>query len=145
MALNYREQDFVEEVSRVTDGRGVDVILDNMGAKYLPRNVESLATSGRLVIIGMQGGIKGELDISALLKRRGRDRDFAAGAPDGGEVGDLCGRTRARLAVGRAGPDPYPGQRDLRPRGRRRGAPSARGWREHREDRAHDQRLVLGA
>jgi putative PIG3 family NAD(P)H quinone oxidoreductase len=70
MALNYREQDFVEEVSRVTDGRGVDVILDNMGAKYLPRNVESLATSGRLVIIGMQGGIKGELDISALLKRR---------------------------------------------------------------------------
>jgi putative PIG3 family NAD(P)H quinone oxidoreductase len=70
VAVNYREQDFVEEVRRATDGRGADVILDNMGAKYLPRNVEALATEGRLVIIGMQGGTKGELDIATLLRKR---------------------------------------------------------------------------
>jgi putative PIG3 family NAD(P)H quinone oxidoreductase len=71
LAVNYREQDFVEEVKAFTDGRGADVILDNMGAKYLGRNVSALATQGRLVIIGMQGGSKGELDINALLRKRG--------------------------------------------------------------------------
>jgi putative PIG3 family NAD(P)H quinone oxidoreductase len=71
VAVNYREQDFVEEVRTATDGRGADVILDNMGAKYLPRNVDALATEGRLVIIGMQGGTKGELDIATLLRKRG--------------------------------------------------------------------------
>ncbi|MFE0176839.1 NAD(P)H-quinone oxidoreductase [Streptomyces sp. NPDC059002] len=68
--INYREQDFVEEVARATDGAGADVILDNMGAKYLDRNVRALATNGRLAIIGMQGGIKGELNIAALLGKR---------------------------------------------------------------------------
>ena len=70
VAVNYREQDFVEEVRSATDGRGVDVILDNMGAKYLTRNVDALATEGRLVIIGMQGGTKGELDLNTLLRKR---------------------------------------------------------------------------
>jgi NADPH:quinone reductase-like Zn-dependent oxidoreductase len=50
---------------------GADVILDNMGAKYLGRNVDALATQGRLVIIGMQGGAKGELNIGKLLSKRG--------------------------------------------------------------------------
>ncbi|AWW38570.1 MULTISPECIES: NAD(P)H-quinone oxidoreductase [Streptomyces] len=68
--INYREQDFVEEVKRATDGRGADVILDNMGAKYLDRNVRALAVNGRLAIIGMQGGVKGELNIGALLAKR---------------------------------------------------------------------------
>ena len=49
---------------------GADVVLDNMGAKYLGRNVAALATGGRLVIIGFQGGTKGELDIQALLRKR---------------------------------------------------------------------------
>ena len=71
MAVSYRDQDFVEEVKRATEGRGADVILDNMGAKYLGRNVSALATEGRLVIIGMQGGAKGELDIGKLLVKRG--------------------------------------------------------------------------
>ncbi len=71
VTVNYREQDFVEEVRAATDGRGVDVVLDNMGAKYLTRNVDALATEGRLVIIGMQGGTKGELDIATLLRKRG--------------------------------------------------------------------------
>ncbi|MGK5519123.1 NAD(P)H-quinone oxidoreductase [Micromonospora sp. URMC 107] len=69
--IDYREQDFVEEVRRVTGGRGADVILDIMGAAYLPRNVAALATGGRLVVIGMQGGRKGELDLGALLAKRG--------------------------------------------------------------------------
>ena len=71
LAIGYREQDFVEEVRRATDGAGADVILDNMGAKYLDRNLDALALEGRLVIIGMQGGAKGELDISKLLRKRG--------------------------------------------------------------------------
>ncbi|MEH0938765.1 NAD(P)H-quinone oxidoreductase [Micromonospora psammae] len=68
--VDYREQDFVEEVRRVTDGRGADVILDIMGASYLGRNVAALADGGRLVVIGMQGGRKGELDLGALLAKR---------------------------------------------------------------------------
>ena len=71
VAVNYREQDFVEEVRKATDGRGADVILDNMGGKYLGRNVEALATEGRLVVIGLQGGRKGELDLGALMQKRG--------------------------------------------------------------------------
>ena len=68
--VNYREEDFVERLRESTGGHGADVILDNMGAKYLSRNVSALATSGRLVIIGMQGGTKGELDIAALMAKR---------------------------------------------------------------------------
>ncbi|MEU3784761.1 NAD(P)H-quinone oxidoreductase [Streptomyces sp900129855] len=68
--INYREQDFVAEVKQATGGAGADVILDNMGAKYLDRNVQALAVNGRLAIIGMQGGIKAELNIGALLGKR---------------------------------------------------------------------------
>jgi putative PIG3 family NAD(P)H quinone oxidoreductase len=71
VTINYRDEDFVEVVRERTDGAGVDVILDNMGAKYLGRNIDALATAGRLLIIGMQGGTKGELDISALFRKRG--------------------------------------------------------------------------
>ncbi|NEB96273.1 NAD(P)H-quinone oxidoreductase [Streptomyces bauhiniae] len=69
--INYRDQDFVAEIDRATDGKGADVILDNMGAKYLGRNVETLAVNGRLMIIGMQGGTRGELNIGLLLGKRG--------------------------------------------------------------------------
>jgi putative PIG3 family NAD(P)H quinone oxidoreductase len=68
--VNYREQDFVAEVKAATDGRGADVILDNMGAKYLGRNVDALATGGRLVVIGLQGGRRAELDLGQLLFKR---------------------------------------------------------------------------
>ena len=64
VALDYHE-DWVAGVKEATDGRGVDVILDVMGAKYLGLNVDALATGGRLDIIGMQGGIKGDLNIGA--------------------------------------------------------------------------------
>ncbi|QSR28534.1 NADPH:quinone oxidoreductase [Nocardioides aromaticivorans] len=71
VAISYRDQDFVEVVREATDGHGADVVLDNMGAKYLGRNVDVLATEGRLVIIGMQGGSKAELNIGQLLSKRG--------------------------------------------------------------------------
>jgi putative PIG3 family NAD(P)H quinone oxidoreductase len=71
VAIDYKDEDFVEVVRQHTDGAGVDVILDNMGAAYLQRNVDALADKGRLVIIGMQGGTKAELDISVLLRKRG--------------------------------------------------------------------------
>ncbi len=71
VTVNYREQDFVDVIGEETGGTGVDVILDCMGGKYLGPNVRALATQGRLVIIGMQGGTKGELDIATLLAKRG--------------------------------------------------------------------------
>lgn len=67
--INYHEQDFVEVMHEVTSGRGVNVILDNMGAAYLDRNVTVLARDGRLVIIGLQGGVTAELNLSALLRK----------------------------------------------------------------------------
>jgi putative PIG3 family NAD(P)H quinone oxidoreductase len=62
-AINYREEDFAEKVK-------ADVILDIMGAKYLPGNVKALKTGGRLVVIGLQGGTKGELNLGVLLAKR---------------------------------------------------------------------------
>lgn len=67
--INYREQDFVKEVQAATDGRGADVVLDNMGAAYLDRNLVALARHGRLVVIGMQGGASGDLDLRKLLTK----------------------------------------------------------------------------
>ncbi|MFJ6797584.1 NAD(P)H-quinone oxidoreductase [Streptomyces sp. NPDC091268] len=68
--IDYREQDFVEELRAATGGAGADVILDIMGAKYLARNVDALAVNGRLAIIGLQGGVKAELNLGALLAKR---------------------------------------------------------------------------
>ncbi|ORW48821.1 NAD(P)H-quinone oxidoreductase [Mycobacterium paraense] len=69
ITINYRDEDFV---ARVRDSGGADVILDIMGAAYLDRNIDALATDGQLVIIGMQGGLKGELNIGKLLAKRAR-------------------------------------------------------------------------
>ena len=66
--INYRE-DVFEDVMK--EHGGADVILDIMGAKYLDRNVKALAMDGHMVIIGMQGGVKGELNIGRLLSKRG--------------------------------------------------------------------------
>jgi putative PIG3 family NAD(P)H quinone oxidoreductase len=70
VTINYREEDFAERVAAETGGRGVDVVLDIMGAKYLAANLASLAVGGRLVSIGMQGGTKAELDMNALMRKR---------------------------------------------------------------------------
>ncbi len=69
--IDYREQDFVEELKAATDGHGADVILDIVGAKYLAANIKALAVNGRLAVIGLQGGAKGELNLGALLAKRG--------------------------------------------------------------------------
>lgn len=71
VTIDYREQDFVEVVREATGGRGVDVILDNMGASYLSRNIDALAPNGRLAIIGMQGGRTAELDLPKVMAHRG--------------------------------------------------------------------------
>jgi len=68
--INYREQDFVEVVREGTNGAGANVILDVVGAKYLGRNLAALANGGRLVVIGLQGGRKAELDLGTLLSKR---------------------------------------------------------------------------
>jgi putative PIG3 family NAD(P)H quinone oxidoreductase len=69
-AISYRDEDFTAVARDFTGGAGVDVILDIMGASYLARNVECLATGGRLLVIGMQGGTRGELDLGAMLRKR---------------------------------------------------------------------------
>lgn len=73
IGINYNDEDFVEHVIKATADttKGANVILDNMGAKYLERNVSALANDGKLVVIGMQGGIKAELNIGQLLGKRG--------------------------------------------------------------------------
>jgi putative PIG3 family NAD(P)H quinone oxidoreductase len=68
--INYHDEDFVARVHEATDGGGADVIFDIMGASYLDRNIDALAPDGRLIIIGMQGGVKGELNIAKLLGKR---------------------------------------------------------------------------
>lgn len=70
IVIDYHD-DVPEQLRRATDGHGADVILDNMGARGLAANIAALAPDGRLVVIGMQGGTKGELDLSALLRKRG--------------------------------------------------------------------------
>jgi putative PIG3 family NAD(P)H quinone oxidoreductase len=70
VTINYHTEDFVEAVMAATDGAGADVICDIMGASYLARNVASLATGGRLAVVGVQGGTRAEFDIGALLAKR---------------------------------------------------------------------------
>lgn len=69
-AINYKTQDFVAEIARLTGKAGVNVILDMVGGSYLARNVQSLATEGRLVVIATQGGREGPLDVSRLMQQR---------------------------------------------------------------------------
>ena len=66
--INYKEEDFADTLAA---HGGADVILDIIGAKYLDRNIKALAPDGHIVIIGMQGGVKGELNIAKLLSKRG--------------------------------------------------------------------------
>ena len=68
--VNYRTEDFEQVVRDATDGHGADVVLDNIGAKYLAQNVGVLAVNGRLVVIGLQGGRSGEINLGAMLAKR---------------------------------------------------------------------------
>jgi putative PIG3 family NAD(P)H quinone oxidoreductase len=95
ITINYREQDFVEEIKKATGG--ANVILDNMGASYLGKNIDALAIGGRLVIIGMQGGVKGELNVGKLMNKRASV--FSAGLRGRplDEKAEIVADVRARL------------------------------------------------
>ena len=69
-AINYRTHDFVDEIRRITDGRGVDVVLDMVAGPYVAREIQCLADEGRLVIIAVQGGVEAQIDAGAVLRRR---------------------------------------------------------------------------
>jgi NADPH:quinone reductase-like Zn-dependent oxidoreductase len=71
VAINYKDAEWASVVKEATGNAGADVILDIIGAKYLADNVKTLAYDGRLVVIGMQGGTKAELDLGRLMSRRG--------------------------------------------------------------------------
>jgi putative PIG3 family NAD(P)H quinone oxidoreductase len=68
--INYNTHDFAEEIMRLTDGAGVDVVEDFLGASYLERNVSVLRTGGRLVLVALMGGAKAEIDLSRVLRSR---------------------------------------------------------------------------
>jgi putative PIG3 family NAD(P)H quinone oxidoreductase len=70
LAINYRDCDFVAAIKEHTGGVGVDVVLDTIGAKYLPANLDALATGGRIAVIGLLGGSIGSLDLAALMHKR---------------------------------------------------------------------------
>jgi len=70
VAINYKTEDFVERVKEETGGKGVDVILDNMGGPYLQRNLDALGLDGRLFVIGFQGGFITEINLSTIFGKR---------------------------------------------------------------------------
>jgi len=100
-AVHYKEQDFVE-------AGPFDVVLDNMGAAYLERNVAALATGGRLVVIGLQGGLKAELDLGALLRKRATVHGATLRARPTNEKAEICAAVVAGVwplvAAGRVRP-----------------------------------------
>jgi len=69
-AINYRSEDFVARVRELTDGQGVDVVLDMVGGDYIPRNLEVLRRDGRLVLIAFQRGARAEVDFNAVMRNR---------------------------------------------------------------------------
>jgi NADPH2:quinone reductase len=72
IAISYRDEDFVARLREESGGAGADVILDIIGAKYLDRNLDALAFDGQLIVIGMQGGVQGDLNLGKLISKRTR-------------------------------------------------------------------------
>jgi putative PIG3 family NAD(P)H quinone oxidoreductase len=97
VAIDYREEDFVARAREETGGRGVDVILDNMGAAYLAPNIDALAPNGRLAIIGLQGGSRAELDLGRLMGKRGAVTATTLRARPAGEKAAIVAAVRERV------------------------------------------------
>lgn len=95
--VDYREQDFVEVVREATGGHGADVVLDNMGAAYLQRNVDVLATGGRIQVIGLQGGVKGEINLGVLMSKRAQVRGTTLRARPVEEKAAICARVASEV------------------------------------------------
>ncbi len=91
-AINYKETDFVAEVKRLTAGRGANVVLDLVGGPYLEKNVDALATEGRLSIVATQGGRTGQLDIGKLMRKRCRVVASTMRARSAEEKGEIARR-----------------------------------------------------
>jgi putative PIG3 family NAD(P)H quinone oxidoreductase len=107
-AVNYRSGDFVQACRELTGGAGVDVVLDSIGAPYLANNLAALAPGGRLVLIGLMGGAKAELDLGPLLVRRlsliGSTLRARPAAEKAALVAAFVARFGAALADGRVRP-----------------------------------------
>jgi putative PIG3 family NAD(P)H quinone oxidoreductase len=108
VAINYRNDDFVAVARDATEDRGVDVVLDIMGAAYLARNVELLALDGRLVVIGLQGGAKAELDLGLMLRKRAAVHATSLRARPLNQKAEICSAVVTELwplvAAGRVRP-----------------------------------------
>src|ERR1700730_549909 len=111
ITINYRDADFEHSIHEQTGGVGADVILDIMGASYLDRNIDALASDGRLVIIGMQGGVTAELNIAKLLAKRAgviattlRGRGVDGPAGKGAIVAEVVRNVWPMIADGRVRP-----------------------------------------
>ena len=104
-AVNYRTGDFAAEARAFSGGRGVDVVLDSIGAPYLAKNLASLAVGGRLVLIGLMGGAKAEIGLGELLVRRlsliGSTLRSRSTAEKGAIVAGFLGRFGSALEAGR--------------------------------------------
>jgi NADPH2:quinone reductase len=108
-AINYREQDFLEEIRRLTGGRGVDVVLDMVGAAYFPRNLRCLATDGRLVLIAFLEGSKLEgFDLMPVMTRRLTVTGSTMRPRSTAQKGEIAAALREKvwpvLSAGRCGP-----------------------------------------
>jgi len=97
LAICYPDEDFVPAIAEFTGGRGADVILDLMGASYLQRNVQALAHDGRLVVIGLQGGTRSELDLNALLRKRASVRATSLRARPAGQKSAIVAAVRDQV------------------------------------------------
>lgn len=111
ITIGYRDEDFVERIRAESGGAGADVILDIMGAAYLDRNVDALAPDGRLVIIGMQGGVKAELNLGKLLGKRAgviatalRSRPMSGPASKSAVVNEVVANVWPMIADGEVRP-----------------------------------------
>ncbi len=109
-AIDYRTQDFATEVKRLTDGRGVDVILDMVGAAYLPRNLRCLALDGRLVIIAFLGGHQADaVDLRPIMVKRLTVTGSTMRPRTTAQKGEIAAALEAKvwplLAAGRCGPE----------------------------------------
>ena len=111
VAINYKTGPFVPAVKTATSGRGADVILDSIGASYLPQNIEALTHGGRLVLIGLMSGVKSEIDLAAVLRRHlrifGSTLRTRAAAEKAAIVSAFLSRFGPALAAGRLRPPIY--------------------------------------
>ena len=136
-AVSYHD-DWPAAIQEFTDGEGVDVILDVIGARYLEPNVTALAAGGRLVVIGLQGGGRGTLDLGLLLRKRGHVIATSLRGRPVAEKSEICALVECdRLAAADFRRDQAVAPDDLPAGRRRRGPPSARVRRQPRQDRPH--------